>query len=46
MVRVQQQFMYADRHAAAVNCDMPATGWLTATPSRCVLAPTSDSPSI
>ncbi|MEU9198994.1 hypothetical protein [Streptomyces sp. NPDC048332] len=37
----QRQFVYADRHPAAVDCDMPGTGWLIATPSRCVMAPTS-----
>ncbi|MEU9199436.1 hypothetical protein [Streptomyces sp. NPDC048332] len=37
----QQRFVYADRHPATVDCDMPGTGWLIATPSRCVMAPTT-----
>ncbi|MER5892371.1 hypothetical protein [Streptomyces sp. NPDC001876] len=38
---VQQQFVYADRHPAVLDCDMPGTGWLTVAPSRCVMAPTT-----
>lgn len=38
---VQQQFVYADRHPAVLDCDMPGTGWLPVARSRCVMAPTT-----
>ncbi|MFI1677022.1 hypothetical protein [Streptomyces sp. NPDC020607] len=40
MTTVQADFVYVDRHPAAVVCDMPGTGWLLADPSQCVLATT------
>ena len=35
-------YHYVDRHPAEIMCDMPGTGWLNATPSCCVIAPTTD----
>ena len=35
----QQKFVYADRHPAAVACDMPGTGWAIGDPSFCVVPP-------
>lgn len=39
MRMAERDLLYADRHRAAVACDMPGTGWTHTTPSRCV--PTS-----
>lgn len=40
MAQARKESVYADRHPAAVICDMPGIGWLTTTPSRCVLTTT------
>lgn len=42
MAHAQQNLVYVDRHPAAVICDIPGTGWLTGTSSRCVLTTTID----
>lgn len=42
MTAAQRNFVYVDRHPAAIACDMPGTGWLLAPPSRCVIATTED----
>lgn len=42
MTGLASAYHYVDRHPAAPNCDMPGTGWLTANPSRCVIAPAED----
>ena len=42
MAEVRRDMVYADRHRAEVACDMPGTGWLVASPSRCVVATTED----
>ncbi|HEY6114870.1 MAG TPA: hypothetical protein VI172_02830, partial [Candidatus Dormibacteraeota bacterium] len=39
MAQAQKTFVYADRHPAAVACDMPGTGWAVDDPSFCVLPP-------
>ena len=36
MLAAQRDLAYADRHPAEVACDMPGTGWLLETPSRCI----------
>lgn len=36
MAMAQHGLVYADRHPADIACDMPGTGWLLATPSKCV----------
>lgn len=36
MAQAQQELVYADRHRAEIDCDMPGTGWLLTEPSRCV----------
>lgn len=42
MTEIQTQYVYVDRHPAAVTCDMPGTGWRITSPSRCVIATTED----
>ncbi|MFD9070555.1 hypothetical protein, partial [Streptomyces lasiicapitis] len=42
MAMAERDLVYADRHPSAVACDMPGTGWLHATPSRCVPASSED----
>ncbi|WP_329047081.1 hypothetical protein [Streptomyces sp. NBC_01422] len=42
MAQTRQGLVYTDRHPAAVICDMPGTGWLMSTPSRCVLTTTTE----
>ncbi|MDQ0809877.1 hypothetical protein QFZ63_001591 [Streptomyces sp. B3I7] len=42
MEQASRELVYVDRHEAEVACDMPGTGWLLATPSRCVAATTED----
>lgn len=39
MTGLGSAYHYLDRHPAELNCDMPGTGWLLATPSRCVWLP-------
>lgn len=39
---VDALYVYQDRHRAEIDCDMPGTGWLLTTPSRCVPATTDD----
>ncbi|TGZ14727.1 hypothetical protein DV517_62100 [Streptomyces sp. S816] len=39
MARAQRNFVYADRHPAGVDCDMPGAGWAIGDPSFCVLPP-------
>lgn len=39
MDAAQRDLVYADRHPAAIACDMPGTGWQLGNPSRCVIAP-------
>ncbi|MFF2964275.1 hypothetical protein ACFVT1_36535 [Streptomyces sp. NPDC057963] len=41
MTQARRELVYTDRHPAAVICDMPGTGWLMDTPSRCVLTTTT-----
>ncbi|MEC3993986.1 hypothetical protein VSR01_10695 [Actinacidiphila sp. DG2A-62] len=42
MTQARQELVYADRHAAEINCDMPGTGWLLTDPSRCVPVDTDE----
>lgn len=42
MTAAQAQFVYIDRHPAAVACNMPGTGWALAEPSYCVIPPDDD----
>ena len=42
MATIRRDFAYVDRHPAEVACDMPGTGWLLATPSRCEPVTTED----
>lgn len=39
MAWAQRTFAYADRHPAAVACDMPGTGWAQRKPSFCTIPP-------
>ncbi|MFD5875668.1 hypothetical protein [Streptomyces sp. NPDC060322] len=42
MAHARQHLVYADQHPAAMICDIPGTGWLTTTPSQCVLTTTTE----
>lgn len=42
MAMAEHNLAYVDRHRADINCDMPGTGWLLPTPSRCVPVSTEE----
>jgi hypothetical protein len=42
MATAQRDLVFFDRHPVTAECDMPGTGWLTSSPSRCVPATTED----
>lgn len=42
MRAAQRDLAYADHHPAEVTCDMPGTGWLLESPSRCLPISTDD----
>jgi hypothetical protein len=42
LATINAQSVYADRHPAEIDCDMPGFGWLIGTPSRCITVTISD----